>query len=545
MVFKNADECWDVIKKELKPALLADIEHFARTNESPARIEFGTSGWRGIIGSDFTFHNLRIVTQAIINTLKSDNASVRQALGVPDFSVVQKKGVVVGHDNRFLGPQFAQEIMDMLAASDITVFYCGETTTPQISAAIDVLGAACSINITPSHNPSPYAGLKFNPSDGGPAGSEITNVIQSEANRMMDEPDKKTASKPSSAVPVRTNPIDTYLAFLRKRKTLDLDTIRKFVHTSDCVIAVDHVHGATRGVPGALLDPSGTLGKKLVFLRTNDDYLFGGVAPEPSAKNMEAVDALLKQSTAAFKIGAILDPDGDRIRFADHIMQIPMNYFGAMALHFLHVHKGFKGAVVKSVGTSNFANAIAEKLGIPVRETMVGFKNFRPYMLPGSADRAIVAFEESDGISGFNHTLEKDALFGLLLAIEMVATTGKNLHEYLEDLMKEFGCFYPDRSGIEVARELTGNPLKEKIKAIQKKYPVGSSIQIGDKSLTVKKLITIDGTKIVLEDGSWLMIRPSGTEPKVRFYVEARNPLEIKELLSTAKKLTISAIAEK
>ncbi len=342
MVFKNADECWNVIKKELKADLLADIEQFARTNETPARIEFGTSGWRGIIGSDFTFHNVRIVIQAIINTLKSDNAAVRQALGVSDFSGIQKKGVIVGHDNRFLGPQFAQEIMDMLADSDIKVFYCGETTTPQISAAIDVLDAACSINITPSHNPSPYAGLKFNPSDGGPAGSEITNFIQTEANQMMEGPHKNTAPKASPASPVSTNPIDTYLAFLRKRNTLDLDKIRKFVHTADCLLVIDHVHGATRGVPEVLLNASNILGKKLVLLRTNDDFLFGGVAPEPSAKNMETVDALLKQSTAAFKIGAILDPDGDRIRFADHVMQIPMNYFGAMALHFLHVHKGFK-----------------------------------------------------------------------------------------------------------------------------------------------------------------------------------------------------------
>jgi phosphomannomutase len=306
---------------------------------------------------------------------------------------------------------------------------------------------------------------------------------------------------------------------------------------------IDHVHGATRGVPEILLHASDILNKKLVLLRTNSDYLFGGVAPEPSAKNMEAVDAMLKQSRAKFKIGAIMDPDGDRIRFADHTMQIPMNYFGAMALHFLHAYKGIKGVVVKSVGTSNFANAIAEKKGIPVHETMVGFKNFRPFMLPNSPERAIVAFEESDGISGFNHTLEKDALFGLLLAIEMVATTGKNLGEYFQDLTREFGCFYPDRSGIEVDRRLVGAPLKEKITAIQKEYPEGSAIRIGDRSLKVKKLITTDGTKIVLEDDSWLMIRPSGTEPKVRFYVEARSPEDIKAIFKTAQLLTESAIA--
>jgi phosphomannomutase len=541
--YKNAEECWKTIKSEVNPKLLVHIEEFARNNEKPAQVEFGTSGWRGIIGADFTFHNVRIVTQAIINTLKTSDPMIRQALGTQDFSEVRSKGIVVGHDNRFLGPQFAKEIMNLLDAEGIKVFYCGETTTPQISASIDILGASCSINITPSHNPSPYGGLKFNPSDGGPAGSEITGFIQAEANRMMKEPALTITQKKTSVSPVETNSVDTYLAFLHRQGTIDLDKIRKFVHQSDCLIVIDHVHGATRGVPEVLLRASDIPDNKLVLLRTSNDYLFGGVAPEPSAKNMETVDGLLKKSAAAFKLGVIMDPDGDRIRLADHAMQIPMNYFGAMALHFLHVYKGIKGVAVKSVGTSNFVNAIAEKLSIPVYETMVGFKNFRPYLLPNASERAIVAFEESDGISGFNHTLEKDALFGLLLAIEMVATTGKNLSEYLEDLMREFGRFYPDRSGIEIDRSLVGSSLKEKIVAIQKNYPEGSTIRIGSRSLKVKKLTTTDGAKIVLEDGSWLMIRPSGTEPKVRFYVEARSPEDIQAIFKTAEQLTKSAIA--
>lgn len=164
-------------------------------------------------------------------------------------------------------------------------------------------------------------------------------------------------------------------------------------------------------------------------------------------------------------------------------------------------------------------------------------------MLPDSPLRAIAAFEESDGISGYNHTLEKDALFGLLLAIEIVATSGKNLSEYLQDLMKEYGYFYPERSGIEVDRSLVGDSLKKKIAAIQKKYPEGSFLQVGPRPLKVKKLITVDGTKMVLEDDSWLMIRPSGTEPKVRFYVEARKPDEIQALFETAEQLTRAAIS--
>jgi phosphomannomutase len=223
-------------------------------------------------------------------------------------------------------------------------------------------------------------------------------------------------------------------------------------------------------------------------------------------------------------------------------MQIPMNYFGAMAFHFLKVHKGFPGIVVKSVGTSNLVNAIAEKLGVPVKETKVGFKNFRPYMLKDSEEKAIIAFEESDGISGYNHTLEKDALFGFLLAMEMIAVTGKNLSEYLENIMDEFGYYYPDRSGIAVERSFAGEPLKKKLAIIQERFQEGTSVKIGKEDRTIKNVITVDGTKLVFDDGSWLMIRPSGTEPKVRFYIESRTLEGKNAIFKVAEKMTKDAL---
>ncbi len=538
----SAEDCWKEILRDLKTDLLEEIERFARENEAPAHIVFGTSGWRGEIGTDFTFSNVRVVSRAIINTLGSGFPEVRRALGTASFDDVRKRGVIVGHDNRFLGPEFAREIMGMLASEGTRIYYAGETTTPEISASIEMLGAACSVNVTPSHNPANYSGLKFNPADGGPAGSEITDVIESEANALMEAGGVKGCGAASEADFEEADTTALYISYLEKKGTIDLAKVRDFVAASDCLIVVDHVHGATRGRPPRLLEIPENSGEKLVLLRTEDDFLFGGVAPEPSARNMEGVERVLRDGDAEFRLGVIMDPDGDRIRFADHTMQIPMNYFGAMALHFLHVHKGIGGVAVKSVGTSNFVNAIAERHGIPVRETKVGFKNFRPYMLPGAAERAIVAFEESDGISGYNHTLEKDALFALLLAIEMVAVTGKNLGDYLRDLMDEYGCYYPDRSGIEVDRSLVGEPLKRKLSRIRDNYPVGSTMDVGGRSLRVKDVITVDGTKMVLEDGSWLMIRPSGTEPKVRFYIEARTMEEKEALFRTAAALTEEAI---
>jgi phosphomannomutase len=538
-IFENAASCWKAIMTDVSRGkeLLPIIEGFARNNTSPFVIVFGTSGWRGEIGTDFTFNNLRVVTSAIVELLKNADKTVRQAIGVKDFEEVKKRGIIVGHDNRFLGPDFAMEVIGILQKENIRTWYAGEAATPEFSAGIEMLKAACSINLTPSHNPANYGGFKFNPSDGAPAGPEITKKIESTANEMM-----KTSCIIAPVKPQKIDKIDLtelYIKYIMERKTLDIQKIKDFIKQEDCLICVDNVHGSTRGRIQRILGES----SKIKYLRTEDDYLFGGIAPEPSEKNMEGVEKVLRQSNARFKAGFILDPDGDRIRYADGNIQIPMNYFGAMAFHFLHVLKGVNGVVAKSVGTSNFVNAIASRLQVPVVETQVGFKNFRPYMSKSADKRAIVAFEESDGISAYNHTLEKDAIFGLLLAIEMIAVTRKNLGDYLKDLMREYGFYYPDRSGVSVDRSLAGKPLLEKLQSISEKYKKGSSVNIGGSGRIIKEVIDVDGIKLVFDDGSWLMIRPSGTEPKVRFYIEARTEEGKKAVFETAEKMTKEALS--
>lgn len=536
--FESAASCWKAIMSDISKnrKLLSGIEKFARENTAPAKIVFGTSGWRGEIGTDFTFNNVRIVTSAIIEMFKSNDDSVIQAMGVSSFEDIKKRGVIVGHDNRLLGPDFALEIIGLLQKEGIKTWYAGEAPTPEFSAGIEMLNAACSINFTPSHNPANYAGFKFNPSDGGPAGSEITTRIEEISNKMMAESLVIQQIRPDKIEKIDLTSL--YIKYITERKTLDIEKIRDFLSKEDCFVCVDNVHGATRGRIRRILGNT----DKIKYLRTEDDFLFGGIAPEPSEKNMKGVEKALSESKAKLKLGVIIDPDGDRIRHTDSSMQIPMNYFGAMVLHFLHVHKGISGVAAKSVGTSNFVNAIAEKLGVPVKETKVGFKNFRPYMLKTSTERAIVAFEESDGISAYNHTLEKDALFALLIAIEMMAVTGKNLSKYLKNILDEFGHYYPDRSGIAVDRSLVGEPLIKKLSVIKENYKKGTVFDIGGSSRTVKDVITVDGTKLVFDDGSWLMIRPSGTEPKVRFYIESRTEEGKKAVFDTAERMTKEAL---
>ncbi len=539
--FENAASCWKAILSDVyrNRGLLSTIEKFARKNTTPIKVIFGTSGWRGEIGTDFTFNNVRIVTSAIIQMFRENDPSVMKAMGVKNLNDIKDRGVIVGHDNRLLGSEFAKEVIGLLQKEGIKTWYAGEATTPEFSAAIEMLNAACSINLTPSHNPANYGGFKFNPSDGGPAGPEITTMIEKIANKIMSaSPVLQTAG--TNCIK-KLNLTDLYIKYITKKKTLDIEKIRDFVDREDCIICIDNVHGATRGRIQSIIGKS----DKILYLRTEDDYLFGGVAPEPSNKNMAGVEKVLRENNAKFKLGVVLDPDGDRIRHADANMQIPMNYFGAMALHFLHVHKGFSGIAVKSVGTSNLVNAIAEKLEVPLKETKVGFKNFRPYMLNTAQERAVVCFEESDGISGYNHVLEKDALFGILVAIEMMAVTQKNLSDYLKAIMDEYGYYYPDRSGIAVDRSLVGEALEKRLSVIREQYKEGTKVEIGGSSRTVKEVITVDGTKLVFDDGSWLMIRPSGTEPKVRFYIESRTESEKKAVFEAAEKMTRDAIGAK
>ena len=176
-------------------------------------------------------------------------------------------------------------------------------------------------------------------------------------------------------------------------------------------------------------------------------------------------------------------------------------------------------------------------MGCSIKETSVGFKNFRPYLARDAKERALIAFEESDGISGLNNTLEKDAQFGLLLALEIIAVTGKNLGEYLDALYTEFGRLYPTRSGFEVDKSLVGAPLVAKVNAIAKLGEPGMKILVGDKEKEVKNLLTLDGVKIIFTDDSWMLIRPSGTEPKVRIYTECRDPEEKDAMFESAKAL--------
>lgn len=533
---ETASQIWKKIQsQEFNPktdmGLVDEVKSIALSSVEPCKVSFGTSGFRGEIGTEFTLRTVEVIASAIVRMYREADAALLEALGVANFDELKDRGVVLGHDNRLLGDEFCMAVAQIFAKAGIRKIYYGrEMATPEFSAAIEMLGAACSINMTPSHNPSNYAGIKFNPADGGPAGPEITGVITHLSNEMM----KDFVREELSPVEVKTiDSVEIYKEFLHKQGTIQFARIQKLLDEGRLTLVCDHVHGATRGRPNAILGNP----QCMLCLRTETDPLFGGIAPEPSSKNLEGVKRVLDQSKSWYRLGCIFDPDGDRVRFYDGTREIDMNRFGAIAFHYMVTWRKESGVVAKSVATSNFVNVIANKLGVPVMETPVGFKNFRPWLSRKANPKALIAFEESDGISGLNNTLEKDAQFGLLLALEIMATTGKNLGEYLDDLYKEYGKFYPTRSGFEVDKSLVGAPLAAQVMAVADKAKPGSHVHVGDKDKTVREVLTLDGVKIIFEDDSWMLIRPSGTEPKVRIYTECREESEKDAMFEAAKAL--------
>jgi phosphomannomutase len=533
--FERASEEFKVWQEEIDRIYEFIRDELINNKSKPATpVKFGTSGWRGIIGKDLTVKSVSQVTKAIVALYHEveSNSELAEGLGVRNLDEARKRGCVVGFDNRFGGELFARAVCDVLTDSSVIVHYAGESTTGVLSAALLEKGAAFSINLTPSHNPLEYGGYKFNGSDGGPASSLITNRITQVAREIIDN-DKELLLSPNPSLVREFDSLGSWIDMVRRNQqyhALDYDSImQQFARDEDVVLAVDCVHGASRLHINRLLrgDSIETGHDRMLILRGESDPTFGGIAPEPSSTNMKPVMQILSSRPEPLKLGAVIDPDGDRVRFTDGKMEIDMNLFGALAYHFLHEHKGLQGMVAKTVATSNFANRLAEDFGEEIFESRVGFKEFKPVI-----GKALVCFEESDGISVIGHTPEKDAYIGLLLALDMVMTLRKNLGDYLFEIQKEHGYYFPAKDGVPVSSK--GKDLMSALSQL-KKYSEGSVVKVGNEKRTITKIIDIDGRKMVLDDDSWLMVRPSGTEPKVRFYVEARDKKKQHALFDTAK----------
>ncbi|MDH7499256.1 MAG: phosphoglucomutase/phosphomannomutase family protein [candidate division NC10 bacterium] len=468
-----------------------------------SEIKFGTSGWRGMIADDFTFTNVRIVTQAIAEHLISHG--------------FQERGAVIGHDTRFLSEAFAHQAAKIVAGNDIRAFLCvHETPTPTISYETIRRKAGGAINITASHNPAQYNGLKFSSPDGGPALPEITRMIEARVQQLLGSSDLKEVSTEEAEAKGLLEKIDPREVYLeRLRALVDLDVIA----SSQMKMVVDVLYGTGRGYLDEALQKAGCQVKVLHDWR---DPYFGHAAPDPSEENLKELAFHVMEDGC--HLGLATDGDADRygIVDADGTFILP-NYVLALLLKYLIQSRGWKGAVARSVATTHLVDAVAKRYGVPVIETPVGFKYIGELI---SKDLLILGGEESAGLSIKGHIPEKDGILACLLVAEMLARANKpRVRHLLRDLFLEVGGpVYTRRINFQL-EPASMDRLREKLR-----YP---PFQLGEQKVVQVK--DLDGMKLMFGDESWVLFRASGTEPVARLYVEARDDVQMSRLLAAGR----------
>jgi phosphoglucomutase len=461
-------------------------------------IQFGTSGWRGLIARDFTFDRVRLATQGIADYLKKPKSST----------------VIIGHDARFLGRDFALVAAEVLAANSLTPLLCDrDTPTPVISHAIRTRKAAAGINLTASHNPAEWQGLKFSLANGAPATLEATRAVEKNIARRQKEKWSFDGSIISTFECEEIDPRPAY--FRRVRHLVDFDAIKK----AKMKIAVELMYGAGRGYLDILLEEAGV---KVTRFHQHPNPLFGGQPPEPSAAGMAHAAACVKSRKAQLALG--LDGDADRFGIVDRDgTWLTPNQILALTLYHLKKNRRWTGAAVRTVPTSHMIDAIAAHLGVPLHETPVGFKYIGALM---ETEPIIVGGEESGGLSVKGHVPEKDGILACLLMAELVAVEKKSLGQILKLLEKQIGKFYTDRINIHINPKQKATLLKRLAKGLDK---------IGD--APVEKFITTDGYKFLLPNNEWVAFRASGTEPVIRCYLETKTAAQMKRLQTACQKL--------
>ncbi len=470
-------------------------------------IKFGTSGWRGIIAEDFTFAGVRAVSQAIGEYVQGQDAGARS------------RGVVVGYDPRFLSEAFAAEAARVLASQGIRVFLCDrDTPTPVVAYEILRRQTAGGIIVTASHNPPQYNGVKFSAAWGGPALPAETKQIEERANAILtDHPAAEALSLAEAEVRGLIVWIDPRPAYLdRLRALVDLETIRR----EHLKIVMDPLYGSARGYLDTLLREAGC---EVVLLHDWRDPYFGGRSPEPSQENLRELASRVVAIGA--HLGLATDGDADRFGLVDADGSfLEPNYFLGLLLAHLVRARGWTGGVARSVATSHLVDAVARHLHIPIYETPVGFKYIGELI---TQDKVVLGGEESAGLSVKDHVPEKDGILACLLAAELVASRGGiRLARLLQELYAEVGTVLTKRLNYPLESRLVAG-LRERLED-----PPG---RLADRA--VIQVNRLDGVKMILEDGSWLLLRPSGTEPVVRVYAEASTERQLDALVKEGEAL--------
>ncbi len=484
-------------------------------------IHFGTDGWRAVISDTFTFDNLRIVAQAIADAVASDYWD-KTSTGA---QAIDPKKIVVGFDTRFLSDRYAGEVARVLAANGFTVLLAqSDAPTPAISYAVKHHCASAGIMITASHNAPRYNGVKLKGAFGGSALPEQCrrveiyigdNEEQARGPNLMDFRKAREAN-----LIQRFNPLPVYFDHLRTLINTDViaDNPQRFV--------VDAMYGSGRGVIKSFLQGTGC---EIAEIRGEMNPGFGSVHPEPIAKYLGALASAVSSGMGNF--GVVTDGDADRIGAMDERGTfVDPHKIMALSLKYLVEQRGWTGAVVRTVSTTRMIDRLAKRYGLKLYETPVGFNHIADYMMQ---EDVLIGGEESGGISFKGHIPEGDGPIMGLLLVEMIAQSGKTLNKLVENLLEDVGPAYYERTDLRLSRPVAKAEMTE---FLTKQAPT----EIGTEK--VAEISQRDGVKYIMSDDSWLLIRPSGTEPVLRVYAEGRSHEMVKALLGYGEQVAESVV---
>ena len=463
-------------------------------------IKFGTDGWRGLIARDFTFDNIRLVALATARYMKKN--------------IDKDPSIVIGYDTRFLSKEFAEEAAQVMAWEGVVVNLADDiATTPEVSYQTKQKSSDLGVVLTASHNPPIYNGYKVKASFGGPATPEMITDLESELKRIVARPPKfKFKDFDFYVKNKKIRLFDAKKSYIRYiKKKIDLDAIKK----ADFKIIYDPMHGSGINHIHDLLPNAEEIHGEYNPSFGNIDH------PEPIADCLP--ELMQKMKSGKYDIGIATDGDADRLGCFDNEGNfVDSHKVFVILMKYLYEKRKKRGAVAKTVSLTSMVDKYCEKQNITLRETPVGFKHIAKLM---NEEKILIGGEESGGLSTIIHIPERDGLFNALLLMEIMAEEKKSLKELCDDLDKEFGIHRFMR------RDVPVTPQKKKaILSAAAKEPN----KLG--RYDVEKIDTKDGYKFFVDDG-WLLIRPSGTEPLIRFYAEADSLNKVDELIKEGQKM--------
>lgn len=473
-------------------------------------IKFGTDGWRAVISETFTFENLRLVAQAIADFVHEEN---------PD-----DPSLVVGFDTRFLSDRYAREVACVMAANGIHTWLArADTPTPAVSYAIVNFKATAGVMITASHNPPRYNGLKLKASYGGstsPTQGKRVEALLQENIRIGREPRLVSFDDGlRSGKIVKFDPTWQYYEHLSQLVDLDI------ISSGRLKVVADGMYGSGRGVFNEVLTRTHTDVKNI---RHRMNPGFGGIHPEPIAKHLRLLKSTIQ--SGYWDVGLATDGDADRIGAMDaHGNFVDPHRIFALVLRYLLEKRGLRGKVVRTVSTTRMIDRIAEQHGLDWVETPVGFNHIADHIMQGGV---LMGGEESGGISIQGHIPEGDGILMGLLILEVMAEADAPLHEIVADLLATYGPAAYQRTDMALTRPVAKADMVKLLLAHAPSKIVGVELE---------DIQTTDGVKYYLNDGSWLLIRPSGTEPVLRVYAEAPSNERVQALLHFGETMAAKA----